>query len=223
MNRFRPVWILFPILGSLLALGFRPSETDWKTFLPLGAALIPQKNIPLPDGSVMRFLGVPDEEGRIRFWLGERELTNAEARALGVNTSGRGISATVSLAEARAVCDRLTELSGYSARLPALEEWRTAARGGIDSAEVPWGFGLENPPRGLHFAGQRAPRNAGPRTGYGFRDLAGGLWEWTREGRVIGSAWSERNPETLALSFSVLPPEAYRDADVGMRVLLEAD
>lgn len=165
MNRFRPGWILFPILGSLLAYGFRPSETDWVSFKPPETVSIPRKNIPLPDGTVMRFLGVPDQEGHIQFWLGERELSSAEARALGINDAGRGISAAVSWTEARAICERLSELSGYSARLPTLEEWRTAARGGISRAEVPWGFGLENAPRNLHFARKRAPRKAGPRLG----------------------------------------------------------
>jgi len=221
MKSFRPGWFLFPILGSLLAHGFRPSETDWTSFLPLDATSIQRKNIPLPDGSVLRFLGVPNEEGRMLFWLGERELSRAEARALGFDTAGRGISAAVSRTEARAICDLLTELSGYPARLPTLEEWRTAARGGIANAEVPWGFGIENPPPGLHFADKRAPRKAGPRLGFGFRDLAGGLWEWTQEGRVIGGAWSERNPETLSLDFSLPLPQDYRDADVGMRVVLE--
>jgi hypothetical protein len=221
MKSFRPGWFLVPILGSLLAYGFRRSETSWATFQPHEAASIQRKTLPLPDGSVLRFLGVPDKEGKILFWLGERELSRAEARALGFDAAGRGISAAVSLVEARALCDRLTELSGYPARLPTLEEWRTAARGGIANAEVPWGFGLETLPRGLHFASRRPPRNAGPRLGFGFRDLAGGLWEWTQEGRVIGGAWSERNPETLSLSNSVLLPEDYRDADVGMRVVLE--
>lgn len=221
MKPSRAAWFLFPILGSLLAYGFRMSETDWKSVSPPERRRIQRKHLPLPDGSVLRFLGVPDEAGKVAFWLAERELSRSEARALGVEPGGAGLAAAVSFAEARAICARLSELTGTRARLPTHVEWKQAARGGVASAEAAWGFGLESPPRHLHVARHHAPRKPGPRMGFGFRDLAGGLWEWTQEGYAVGSAWSEQNLQTLSLTYSIVLPENYRDGDVGMRVLIE--
>lgn len=221
MKPSRTAWFLFPILGSLLACGFRTSETGWKNVSPHETRRIQRKYLPLPDGSVLRFLGVPDPAGQVAFWLAERELSRSEARALGVEPGGAGHAAAVSFSEARAICGRLSEFTGTRARLPTHLEWKQAARGGVSSAEAAWGFGLESPPRHLHFARHRAPRKPGPRMGFGFRDLAGGLWEWTQEGCAVGSAWSERNSQTLSLSYSIDLPENYRDGDVGMRVLIE--
>jgi hypothetical protein len=218
------LWLSVPLIGVLFATGFPPQEADWATFLPADRVEAPGKMIPLPDGSVMRFLGVPDQNsGRAGFWLAERELSRAEMRALGFVPRGRGISAAVSYDEALEVTERLSQLTGLRARLPTTEERRTAARGGVPNAEVPWGFGLENPPQRLSFDLSAPSRTSGPPLGFGFRDLAGGMWEWTLEGHAAGGAWAERNPSVLRIDHTLTLPEGYRGADTGMRVLIEAD
>ncbi len=223
MNPRHVGWLVFPLFGVVLGLALRPLEMDWSHFRPVQRTRVPRKTLPLPDGSAMRFLGVPDETGIVQFWLGEREVTRVEARALGLEADGTGISAAVSLEEARTLCARLTEWSGHQIRLPSREEWRMAARGGVANAEVPWGFGLALRPDNTGFARKRPARRPGSPLGFGFRDLAGGLWEWTQEGSAVGSAWSETNPATMRLSYAVTLPEGYRDRDTGLRVLMETD
>ncbi len=215
-----PGWLLFPILGSALSLVFRPSETDWKTFQPTQPTRQHRQHLPLPDGSVLRLLGVPDHEGNVAFWMGEREISRSEARALGFPSTGPGLSAPFSFEEALRLCRDLSEHSGRTVRLPTAGEWRQAARGGVTPAETPWGFGI-HPPKGIAFARKSPPGRVGKPFGFGFRDLAGGLWEWTAEGTVIGGAWPETNPVTLRLDFSLDLQPGYRDIDVGMRVVVE--
>jgi|GEM_PF-1178581 len=203
---------LFPIFGILLAGAFRPSELDWRTLEPPVPIRIPRVTIALPDGSALRFLGVPGPDGRPDFYLGEREcpagLFSPEARP-------------PSLAEARAFCARLSDLTGRTLRLPTAAEWRRAARAHTTNAPFPWGYGPSTPPPGVHFHSETPPRLPGPAFGYGFRDLAGGRWEWTRGGLALGGAWSERDPHTLRIDHAWCPPDDYAGADVGFRILLE--
>lgn len=81
-------------------------------------------------------------------------------------------------------------------RLPSEAEWEFAARGGLEGARFPWGDELE--PRGERRANiwvgdfpRRGPEAAGsagtsrvgsyPPNGYGLFDMAGNVWEWTRD------------------------------------------
>ena len=220
MKLLRMSWVLFPIFGSLLALLFRTSERDWRTYQVPAKTQVSRLLLPLPDGSVIRLIGVPDHTGQVAFWLGEREVSWSEARALGLEVRGDGYAASLSYQEALVFCDRLAEWSGRIVRLPTVDEWRQAARGGIQDAEAVWGFGLKNPPEGLAFAREIPKKRVGRPLGFGFRDLAGGLWEWTKDGHVIGSAWAEQNPETLHLAYTLKLPEGYQGPDVGLRVLV---
>lgn len=217
----RAGWLLFPMFGSVLALGFRGSETDWGSFAAPGRERVAREALALPDGSAVRLIGVPDGSGGVLFWLGERELSRVEARALGLEAAGRGVAAGLSFAEAELVCRRLSEVTGRRVRLPTRAEWMLAAAGGLETAEVAWGFGVESVPRGVFFGESRAPRRAGRAFGFGFRDLAGGVWEWMADGSAAGSAWPERNVETLRLGFYAMFPEGYRGEDAGVRVLVE--
>lgn len=216
-------WLLFPVSGFLLAVVFMPSE--WRSTSP---DIPPQpspfrKAVPLPDGTAMRFVGIPDERGGVAFWLGERELSRSEMRALRLGAHGDGVSAALSFREAEEAAAVLAEQTGLRVRLPTLEEWQHAARGGVRNAETPWGFGLHHPPDGLMFSRSRAPDHAGPSLGFGFRDMAGGLWEWTAERKGVGGAWSERDPATLRIDHAVRLPDGYKDMDIGARLLIEAD
>ncbi len=73
---------------------------------------------------------------------------------------------------------------------------------------------------GINFAGESKPKSAGKAYGWGFRDLAGGVWEWTEEGLAMGGAWSEQDPSTLRSVGGLSLPDGYRDEDVGFRILV---
>ena len=214
-------WIGLPTLGTLLALGFRASETDWRTFSEHRNPKIERAALPLPDGQAIRLLGLPDVGGGTAFFLGEREISRSEFRVFDPAFDGSPGSAAVSRDQALAFCEWLSRHSGRTVRLPTLAEWRLAASAGIPNAEFPWGFPRDRRPRSLHFALSAKPRQPGPPLGYGFRDLAGGLWEWSAEGPAVGGAWSERNPERLRIHAALSLPEGYRDEDIGFRILVE--
>jgi len=80
--------------------------------------------------------------------------------------------------------------------LPTEAEWEFAARGGLDGADFCWGD--EFTPGGQHMANtwqgefpwqnlaldgfdERAPVGSFPANGYGLYDMAGNVWQWTKD------------------------------------------
>ncbi len=206
-------FLLFPILGSVITLLFRPSELDPYTFERLKRVPVAKETLELPNGQRIRFLGIPSPEGTMAFFLSEREIAES------IWNMGEGGKITYD--KAQAFCVLLSEQTGRTLRLPRRVEWQMAARGGLPNAETPWGYGLHTPPKGIHFALEAPPSRPGPALGYGFRDMAGGRWEWTAEGDLIGGAWSETNLQVLHLAHIYVPPKGYGDDDTGLRILLE--
>jgi formylglycine-generating enzyme required for sulfatase activity len=212
MKRLLPL-LLFPLLGAGLAWLFRPRALDAYTFMPEQTEEVARTTVILPEGHAIRFLGVPDPAGGTAFFLSESEISEKLWAAYSPNP--------VTHAQAKSFADHLSALTGKTFRLPTAAEWRFAARGGLPNATVPWGYGLENRPANLVFAQEAPPSRPGPALGFGFRDLAGGRWEWTEEGTLMGGAWSEQNPEVLRIDHAWIPPHGYGDADTGVRLLLE--
>lgn len=127
--------------------------------------------------------------------------------------------------EAEAYCAWLSERHGVQARLPDPEEWEYAARGGRTAVRFPWGWG--DPSGHAVYAAAEAAR-AGSRgeQGFGLCDMAGNVFEWCRgdgaaSGEIRGGSWAERDARALEVYRPVRVSPAYRDADVGFRVLIE--
>lgn len=136
----------------------------------------------------------------------------------------------VTWAEAEAFGRWLSRKTGRTVRLPTEAEWEAAARGGVDGAPYPWGWG--GPPAQLAQFNAAGPAKRGgrfPANGFGLYDMAGNVYEWCASGRGLpagqaaarGGSWAERDPALLDPGRRQLFPAGYRGRDVGFRVLRE--
>ena len=140
--------------------------------------------------------------------------------------------AEVTAAEAEAYCRWLSRKTGATVRLPTESEWEAAARGGVDGAPYPWGWGGRPPERAQFDAEGPAVRGGTfPANGFGLVDVAGNVSEWCAadpEGpkgqrAARGGNWAERNPEFLKIEHRQWVPADYRGRDVGFRALREEE
>lgn len=140
--------------------------------------------------------------------------------------------AEVTLAEAQAYARWMSVRSGRIVRLPTEAEWEVAARGGMDGAPFPWGWG--GPPSTMarfDASGPAARVGRFPANGFGLYDMAGNLYEWCApatglpngEGVARGGSWAERDPAVLHVDHRQIFEEDYRGRDVGFRLLREPD
>jgi formylglycine-generating enzyme required for sulfatase activity len=136
----------------------------------------------------------------------------------------------VSYRDAEDYCRWLSARWGAKVRLPTEAEWERAARGGLARGRYPWGWGAAS--------GRACFREEGPmRVGsfkpnpYGLYDMSGNVFEWCRAGgdaeaeRAVarGGSWAERDPRFLKVVHRTWFPKTYRDADVGLRILVERE
>ncbi len=167
------------------------------------------------------------------YLVGRGEVTGAEYAAF-LRATGRGgraprgtyPAAGLTRADAEAFCEWLAGVSGRRVRLPTPDEWEYAARGGIDGAPYPWGWG--DPGGRARFA-SGAPARGGryAPNGYGLVDAAGNVFEWcageAAGGQAVarGGAWPERDPALLAVARLTFLPPGYAGRDTGFRILVE--
>ncbi len=145
--------------------------------------------------------------------------------------TARQAVAEVTREEARAFCEWQSKRTGRRIRLPTVEEWEVAARGGVDGAPYPWGWGGEAV-KLARFDAEGPAKRGGMflGNGFGLQDMAGNLWEWCEGGPAAaagggvacGGSWAERDPLLLRVDRSQGFPAGYRGRDVGFRVLREA-
>ncbi len=138
--------------------------------------------------------------------------------------------AELTAAEAEAFCAWRSQREGRTVRLPTATEWEWAARGGVDGAPYPWGWGGNPAERARFDAEGPAPRvGAYPANGFGLHDVAGNLYEWCAAApaepggrrRACGGSWAERDPRRLEVVHRQDFPADYRGRDVGFRALRE--
>ena len=162
------------------------------------------------------------------------ETAQIRRRAAGGYAAKRGASrqavSETTAAEAEAYCAWLSRESGQTVRLPTEAEWEAAARGGVDGAPFPWGWGGKAPEMAQFDAPAPAARvGMFKANGFGLYDAAGNLYEWCAPEsgmpagpRVArGGSWAERDPVRLRVDHRQEFPADYRGRDVGFRVLLE--
>ncbi|HEY8241180.1 MAG TPA: SUMF1/EgtB/PvdO family nonheme iron enzyme [Kiritimatiellia bacterium] len=247
-------------IAALALMIRRPSWTDFAT--------VPAGNFRA--GSPESAGANPAREVRVdAFSIGRTEITCAEfsqfLNATGARPSAQGEHqfeqigtkwfardarrpvAWVSLDDARAYCAWRSGVEGRRVRLPTADEWECAARGGIDGARFPWGWGE---PAGRACFGADGPQRvasfrANPG---GLFDAAGNVAEWcepenrdtgfqpvgpaaTITGRMpvshsdapaLGGSWADRDPDFLRVFHRADFPRDYRDGDVGFRAVAEA-
>lgn len=145
--------------------------------------------------------------------------------------AGRQAVSEVTCAEAEAYCAWRSRESGRTVRLPTEAEWEAAARGGIDGAPYPWGWGGTAAEMARFDAEGPAVRvGAFTANGFGLHDVAGNLYEWCaaesgmRDGprAARGGSWAERDPDRLKVDHRQPFAADYRGRDVGFRALREA-
>jgi len=133
--------------------------------------------------------------------------------------------AYVTKTDAENFCYWLSQKCGRTVRLPTAAEWEHAARGGINGAEFPWGWGSSTNNARFNAEGPVACGQYDPNP-YGLYDMAGNVAEWCSDSEgdqnlALGGSWAERSEALLRVDRRTLFPPDYCDADAGFRILVE--
>ncbi|MBC3766117.1 SUMF1/EgtB/PvdO family nonheme iron enzyme [Neptunicella marina] len=156
---------------------------------------------------------------------------NLSWRNPGFTQTDKNPAVCLSLNDAKAYVEWLSEKSGNTYRLPTEVEWEYAARAGKES-DYWWGdsIGIDNANCG--WCGSQwsnvstSPVASFKRNDFGLYDTAGNVWEWTtsqnsQSGAVVrGGAWNFA-PRLARVSTRMELDPVFRSNYIGFRVLRE--
>lgn len=142
----------------------------------------------------------------------------------------------VSVSDAEAYAQWLSEQTGAKYRLPTEEEWEKAARDGKETV-YPWGDEAPNKSKRANYKGNGKYKFTSPQgafengaNGLGILDMAGNVWEWTSTSRsedgesslrtVKGGSWMDGPSDLRISNFKEIDAQAGYP-DVGFRLVRE--
>ena len=200
------------------------AATGYVTFAerPLDPALYPGARPELlrPGSAVFRMPGRPVRPRDLRDWW--EYVPGADWR------HPEGPASTIAGREREPVVHvAFEDAAAYAAwagkDLPTEAEWEFAARGGLEGAAYSWGDEFPWQNQALDGFVGRAPFGSFPANGYGLFDMAGNVWQWTKDWYAASHmhdpsrpCCTPRNPHGVAYGvnlskplFSLLPSLCY--------------
>ena len=152
-------------------------------------------------------------------------------RSPGFNQTEEHPVVCVSVNDAQAYSDWLSEVSGHKYRIPSEVEWEYAARGGKES-DYWWGEGVGTDNANCGWCGSQwsnvstSPVGSFERNDFGLFDTVGNVWEWAGSDSaqttsvVRGGAWNFA-PRLARVSTRMEIDPNFRSNYIGFRVIRE--
>jgi len=164
------------------------------------------------------------------FAIGKYPITQAQYQAVMRNNPSwfknnpQNPVEQVSWNDAQAFCQKLSQITGKTYRLPTESEWEYACRAGTTTryyfgdndnqlGDYAWGWGNSNDT--THPVGQKKPN------GWGLYDMSGNVCEWCEDGCLRGGSWYCNPRICRSANRDMIIPYLTTFFDYGFRVVCD--